>query len=142
MALTSSLTVHVSKSANLYIVDNYQIHPLHCLHTCRLYIDNFILNYLFYTNKVLLPDYYHAVKVDLCKGYWNPPRKMEEDMHFSFKGRKGYFVTDLLSICLFIQKSKHINKDLKTTWKNGNMKTMLSMFLTTKWLQHHCFYHL
>ena len=65
-------------------------------------------------------------KVDLCKGYWNPQRKtglaphffeiisLEYqqkclDQHFSEKG-------DFHRIRLKIQKSKHIYKDLKTSW--------------------------
>jgi len=73
-------------------------------------------------------------KVDLCKGYWNPQRKMWVATHFyeiiisletqqkcghqnfSKKRRKGYFFTDFLRIHLYIQKSKHIYKDLKTSW--------------------------
>jgi len=75
----------------------------------------------------------HVEKVDLCKGYWNPPRKTGVATHFfeiislesqhkmltsafSEKRRRGYFFTDFLRIRLYKQKSKHIHKDLKTSW--------------------------
>ena len=65
----------------------------------------------------------HAENVDLCKGYWNPQRKIgvathffeiislepqQKCWHFSEKRGKGYFLTDTLRIRLYMQKGKHI----------------------------------
>ena len=82
--------------------------------------------------KVSAPDWNHVQKVDLCKNYWNPKRKIGEathffetislesqqkclHQHFSEKIRKQYFLNDFLRICLHLQKSKHFYKDFKTT---------------------------
>ena len=84
--------------------------------------------------KDFVPGWDHAENVDLCKGYWNPQRKigvathffeiirLESQQkclhhHFSEKRRKGYFFADFPRIGLYIQKSKHDYKDLKTAWQ-------------------------
>ena len=66
-------------------------------------------------------------KLDLCKCYWNPQRKIrvathcfeiisfesqQKCWHQHFWRRKGYFFRDFLGIRLYIQKSKRICKDL------------------------------
>ena len=67
----------------------------------------------------------HAEKLDLCKGYGNPRRKIGvakyffeiinlesqqkcSHQHFSEKGRKGYFFADYLRILIYMLKSKHV----------------------------------